>query len=112
MTGAAVFIGGGFLYPVRRGKAPAQFVCLESEVPGEKPLEIIDLKGRKVLLLRRSDGALMALGTVCTHLGCAVYYRPKQEKFDCPCHQGVFDGTGKPVAGPPREPLERFPVEM
>ncbi len=113
MSGFAAFIGLGFLYPVKRQKPPALFVCLESEVPlvGEA-LEIRDLKGRKVFLMRKADGELMTIGTVCSHLGCTVFYRPKKKRFDCPCHDGVFDGEGNPVSGPPRRPLERYPTEV
>jgi len=110
-AGFASFIGGGFLYPIPRTKPPALFVCLESEVSAANPLEIRDLQGRKVLLRRKADGTLLALGTVCSHLGCAVFYRPDSRQFECPCHQGFFDEEGNPVAGPPQRPLARYPVE-
>ncbi|MER3425504.1 MAG: menaquinol-cytochrome C reductase, partial [Nitrospiraceae bacterium] len=31
-------------------------------------------------------------------------------QFICPCHQGVFDKTGRNIAGPPPRPLDRFEV--
>jgi len=112
MAGFAVFIGGGFLYPVPRRKPPALFICLASEIPDGEPLEIRDPRGRKVLLIRSADEKLMAIGTVCTHLGCAVYYRPKTKRFECPCHQGVFDREGNPISGPARRPLDSYPTEV
>ena len=104
-------IGWGFLYPIPRETPPALFACLESEIPNGKPLEISDPQGRKVLLMRKADGGIMAIRTVCSHLGCTVFYRPKTKMFECPCHQGVFDEEGNPVSGPPQTPLGRYPIE-
>lgn len=105
-------IAGGFLYPVSRRKPAPLFVCLESEVPSDVPLEIKTPTGSKALLIRQPTGQIVTIGTVCTHLGCSVYYRPKEQRFDCPCHQGVFDAEGVPIAGPPREPLARYETEI
>lgn len=105
-------LAGGFLFPIPKKKPRPQFVCLESDTPQGRPLEIQDPSGRKVLLMRDKKGQLVAVGTVCSHLGCAVYYRPKKDIFECPCHQGFFDAQGNPIAGPPRRPLDRFPVTV
>ncbi len=109
-AGIAAFMAGGFLYPIPKKKRRPQFVCLEADIPKGKPFEIQDPSGRKVLLIRDKKNKLIAVSTVCSHLGCAVYYRPKKDIFDCPCHQGVFDAEGNPVSGPPRRPLDRYPV--
>jgi len=106
----AGFIGGRFLYPIKHKKPSPQFICLESEIPSDKPLEIKDPQGRKVLLLRKSRVELLAIGTICSHLGCTVFYRPEKKIFECPCHQGVFDGEGNPVSGPPQRPLTHYPT--
>jgi cytochrome b6-f complex iron-sulfur subunit len=106
----ASLVGVGFLYPIKRRKPRPLFVCLKSEVPKNQPLEIKDTRGRKVLLMLKTGGELMAIGTVCSHLGCTVFYRPKKKIFECPCHSGVFDQEGNPVSGPPQEPLHRYPV--
>jgi len=112
LAGFAAFMGVGFLYPVPQRKPPAQFVFLESEVPAGKSLETKDLQGRKTLVIRKLDGTILAIRTVCTHLGCAVFYRPNTNQFECPCHQGFFDGEGNPISGPPQRPLERYPTEI
>jgi Rieske Fe-S protein len=114
LGGFGVFVAGGFLYPIPKKKPPALFVCLESQAPEAKgqSLEIQDPRGRKVLLMRETDGGLSAIRTVCTHLGCAVFYRPDKNIFECPCHQGVFDAQGNPVSGPPETPLQRYPLEV
>ena len=108
----AAVVGIGFLYPVARRKPPALFVCLESEIKGEEPLAIKDTMGRNVLLMRKDSGELLALGTICPHLGCTVYYRPKKKIFECPCHQGIFDSEGNPISGPPENPLYQYPTEV
>jgi cytochrome b6-f complex iron-sulfur subunit len=108
----ATFIGVGFLYPIGRRKPPPLFVCLESQVPLGKPLEIKDPEGRNVLLLREKRGKIIALGSICPHLGCTVYYRPQKKVFECPCHQGVFDADGNPTAGPPVSPLNKYETEV
>lgn len=63
----------------------------------------------QAVLLHRPDGRYLAYSTRCTHLSCAVYYDPKQDKLLCPCHNGVFEPqTGAPIAGPPQRPLPRI----
>jgi Rieske Fe-S protein len=48
----------------------------------------------------------VAYSDVCTHLSCAVLYRPDERQFFCPCHDGRFDAaTGAVLAGPPTRPL-------
>lgn len=111
LAGVVSVLGIGFLYPIPRKKPPAQFVCLASEIPAGGSLEIKDPQGRKVLLIRKWDGSFLSIRTVCTHLGCAVFYRPETNQFECPCHQGIFDGVGKPISGPPQRPLDHYPTE-
>jgi len=110
MGGAAGFIGAGFLYPIEKKKQPPLFVCLESALPYGEPLEIKAPDGRNALVMRQPGGGVEVIGTVCSHLGCTVYYRPEKKIFECPCHQGVFDNQGRPVSGPPERPLDRYPA--
>jgi len=51
-----------------------------------------------VWLVRRGKEVL-ALSTVCPHLGCAVGSRPAGGFF-CPCHESDFDGDGAKKSGP------------
>jgi cytochrome b6-f complex iron-sulfur subunit len=108
MAGTAAFIGGSFLYPVKKKKPLPLFICLSSEILMGKPVEAKDPEGRMILLIRNNNGNLAAIGTVCSHLGCTIYYRPQKNIFECPCHQGVFDKDGNPVSGPPEMPLARY----
>lgn len=53
-----------------------------------------------------------AMSNVCTHLGCRVRWLPEQEKFFCPCHNGVFDKDGSVVSGPPPRALDQFETKV
>jgi menaquinol-cytochrome c reductase iron-sulfur subunit len=54
----------------------------------------------------------VALSNVCTHLGCRVRWVEGEQKFFCPCHNGVFDKAGLVVSGPPPRPLDQYPVKV
>lgn len=47
-------------------------------------------------------GAVQALSSVCTHMGCTLAYRPAQGDLRCPCHGASFDLAGKLANGPDR----------
>lgn len=65
------------------------------------------------MLIHHADGAWVALGAVCTHLGCTVEYQPAQNRIHCACHGGVYDPrTGGNVSGPPPKPLKRYTVKV
>ena len=51
------------------------------------------------------------LGT-CTHLGCTVAWKPKNNKFECPCHGGKYNSKGEVIDGPPPRPLTRLKTKI
>jgi arsenite oxidase small subunit len=57
------------------------------------------------------EGKLVAYSQVCTHLSCAVVYDKKENGLFCPCHHGLFNLQGEPVAGPPTRSLARVQLE-
>ena len=64
------------------------------------------------LLVRLAPDTYAAFDQRCPHLGCPVQWSPQRERFECPCHQAVFEGTlGRVVSGPPRRGLRRIAVE-
>ena len=66
----------------------------------------------QAMLLHLPGGEFVAFSQKCTHLSCAVYHQPEQERLYCPCHEGVFDpATGEPTAGPPQRALPRIVLE-
>ncbi len=65
------------------------------------------------ILIRAYDGQYYAFDQKCTHLTCPVYYSKKNDRLECPCHDGGFDvHTGNVLYGPPPRPLDRIQIEM
>lgn len=101
------------LFPPFRIKGEA-FVCKISDIPvgGTFPFTV---KGSLIpfILIHLNDGSFRAYEQKCTHLSCAVYYSPKHNKIECPCHHGFFDAsTGAVLAGPPPRPLPHLEVVL
>ena len=53
---------------------------------------------------------IIALSTVCTHLGCIPDWLKADAKFKCPCHGSGFQVTGINYEGPAPRPLERYGI--
>lgn len=65
------------------------------------------------ILVRLREDHFVAYDQQCTHLLCPVVPQPEQDRFHCPCHNGVFDiETGRPLSGPPRRALPRVTLEV
>lgn len=64
------------------------------------------------IAVRTPEGKIVAYSQVCTHLSCAVVYDKAENGLFCPCHHGLFDLEGRPVAGPPIRPLPRITIEQ
>lgn len=47
-------------------------------------------------------GEIRALSSVCTHMGCTLYFRPDWQDLRCPCHGASFDMTGQLANGTDR----------
>ncbi len=77
-----------------------------------KSLPFTDLKGKELMIIRTGENEVKALSTVCTHLGCKVYWQSDKNQFYCPCHAGVFSPQGEVLAGPPPKSLQTYPVEI
>jgi len=52
------------------------------------------------------------LSLVCSHKGCTVAYRRREDDFKCPCHKGQYTRTGQVVSGKPKKPLRQFAVAI
>lgn len=55
----------------------------------------------------------IALSSVCPHLGCQVHWENHNQRFFCPCHNGVFDPQGRGTGGPPKDAgqsLAKYPL--
>jgi arsenite oxidase small subunit len=56
------------------------------------------------------DKDIVAHSTLCTHMGCPVYYDASAKTFKCPCHYSVFDpdNKGQMVCGQATENLPQI----
>jgi glycine/D-amino acid oxidase-like deaminating enzyme/nitrite reductase/ring-hydroxylating ferredoxin subunit len=67
---------------------------------------IVMVAGKRAAAYRDGDGALHALSTTCTHLGCEVRFNPAERSWDCPCHGSRFAVDGTVLEGPAVRPLK------
>lgn len=63
-------------------------------------------------VVRTGEHQVVAFSPVCTHLGCAVSWRPSDQTFSCPCHTSSFSPDGKVISGPAPRSLDRFDVRV
>ena len=64
------------------------------------------------IMVRASEDEYVAYSQKCTHLSCAVYYSSKNDRLECPCHQGFFSiKDGSVLQGPPPRPLPQIVLE-
>jgi Rieske Fe-S protein len=55
-------------------------------------------------------GELVALSSVCPHLGCAIDYDASAGGFACPCHKSFFTAAGEATEGPSLRAMDRLDV--
>jgi len=66
---------------------------------------IRNLGGETVAAFRDDEGALHAVSSTCTHLGCRVAFNTAERSWDCPCHGSRFDVDGHVLQGPATKDL-------
>lgn len=66
------------------------------------------LRYKSVFVWRPSEEEIVVYSRNCTDLSCPVTWDEGSEWFFCPCHGGIFNREGQPVAGPPSMPLFRY----
>lgn len=89
-----------------------QRVCAVADVPiGGTRAFVLPHSGTPYILIHLENGEWRAFEQKCTHLSCAVFYKPGSGKIECPCHNGWFDArTGQVIQGPPPRPLPQLAV--
>lgn len=125
MAGYGTFavVAGRYVFP-----APAQtpwlFVAEASSIQPGDSVAFESPTGVRVAITRRPSDEpsreiktedFIALSSVCPHLGCRVHWESHNQRFFCPCHNGVFDPEGQPVSGPPKaagQELSRYPLNV
>ena len=106
-------IAGRYLYPARVGEVMWQFVAEVAGIEVGKAMRYRGPAGETINITRRSRNGdaddFIALSSTCPHLGCQVRWEGQNNRFFCPCHSGVFDPSGKAIAGPPGEAGQSLP---
>ena len=74
----------------------------------------VDLRFKKQfnVWIVRDEEKIIALSTVCTHLGCTPNWLETERKFKCPCHGSGFRSSGVNFEGPAPRPLERYKISL
>ena len=72
---------------------------------------IINIRNEKAAVYKDDDGALHAVSSKCTHMGCTVKWDNAHRTWDCPCHGSRFTYDGEIVYGPAIKPLARMRIE-
>jgi cytochrome b6-f complex iron-sulfur subunit len=62
--------------------------------------------------LQPAENKLVAINTICTHLGCIPNWLAGENKFKCPCHGSGYYMNGVNFEGPTPRPLERFAINV
>jgi menaquinol-cytochrome c reductase iron-sulfur subunit len=66
------------------------------------------LRERLLYVRRTAEGAVEVFSRNCTDLSCPLNWDEGSRTFLCPCHGGIFNSEGKPIAGPPSKPMFRY----
>ena len=83
-------------------------MCALSELPEGTAISA-SFHGLPILVVR-SNGALYAVSSVCTHEECDVDWNRSLDQLQCPCHDGRYALDGSVVSGPPPSPLMKLLV--
>lgn len=67
-------------------------------------------EGFWIVNLQPNENKLVAISTICTHLGCIPNWLAGDQKFKCPCHGSGYYINGVNFEGPTPRPLERFAI--
>lgn len=113
----AAFLGR-FLYPSGPPSTGWMFVCPIGQLSTGDTLRYQTPSGALVNITRRLDGddadGFVALSSTCPHLGCQVHWESHNQRYFCPCHNGVFAPDGQATEGPPAkagQSLEKYPLK-
>ena len=117
--GAFGIMLGEFVYPAAQQSRGWLFVCTVDRLALGEAMDFTTPAGAKIVVARQGEGRsaedFLALSSVCPHLGCRVHWEAQGERFFCPCHNGAFDRSGSPIAGPPKaahQSLVRFALKV
>lgn len=67
--------------------------------------------GNRIMATER-DGQIVVFSLVCRHKACTVKWKDEQDRFECPCHEGMYNKEGEVISGPPPGNLRRYKYEI
>ncbi len=120
----AIPLGGYLLSPVLRKTSDESWVSLgrtdkfasgqptRVEYSYEKQDGWMKTKVSRYAFVAAGPAGFSVFSPICSHLGCSVGWNEEKKLFQCPCHGGVYDASGKVVSGPPPKPLTRFETKV
>lgn len=108
-----------YLYPSKPQKQAWLFVAEIARIRQGENISYRSPAGQPITITRRGESDrpedFLALSSTCPHLGCQVHWESQNDRFFCPCHNGVFTPEGRAIAGPPAEAgqsLAHYPLKV
>jgi cytochrome b6-f complex iron-sulfur subunit len=98
-----------FLFPNVNFEPPQQFRTAPASAFAKDTVDE-SWKETNAVWIVNVEGAIVAISTVCTHLGCTPNWLAAESKFKCPCHGSGYYMNGVNFEGPTPRPLERFRI--
>lgn len=117
LASLGMFVGNLWILVKSYFAKTPQFPAAEVARIGEIPVRGVKLftyptPQDHCIMIRTSEEEYVAYSQKCTHLSCAVYYSAKNDRLECPCHQGFFSvKDGSVLQGPTPRPLPRISLE-
>jgi Rieske Fe-S protein len=68
--------------------------------------------GNPIIVTRTDANTVIAVDSICTHLGCTVEWHQDAMDFQCPCHGSTFGPDGSVKVGPATTPLKSYAVQV
>jgi cytochrome b6-f complex iron-sulfur subunit len=70
--------------------------------------------GKPLLIIRnpQDSSKVIAVSSSCTHKGCEVDWKAKNNQFVCPCHGAKFSSDGNVTKEPANRPLPSFKAKI
>jgi Rieske Fe-S protein len=104
---------GRFLYPAREPDKAWMFAAEVAQIPVGTSRGFRLPSGASVVIARQGESptveSFLALSSTCPHLGCQVHWEQVNNRFFCPCHNGVFSPDGTGIGGPPGDAGQSLP---
>jgi len=105
-AGTMIELGASFVSELIHGKVKGDVSSIDDILPGTGAILIE--AGKPLAVFKKTDGGLIRLSGVCTHLHCTVKWNGAEKSWDCPCHGSRFDLEGGVLNGPAIEPLDQI----